>query len=125
VLVAVPVMLLGTVAPYANRLAIGRVSEAGRVTGGLYAVSTAGSLVGTFLAALLLIPLIGTHRTFLVFALLLAIVAAPWVGPRRFLLVPAAIGALLAAPPAAIGASAGGAKVIYETETPYQYARVL
>jgi spermidine synthase len=125
VLVAVPVMLLGTVAPYANRLALGRVAEAGTVTGNLYAISTAGSLVGTFVAALLLIPLIGTHRTFLTFALALAVVAAAWAGSRRLLLVPLAVGALLAVPPAAVGADAGGAKVLYETETPYQYARVL
>jgi spermidine synthase len=125
VLVAVPVMLLGTVAPYANRLALGRVDDAGTVTGSLYAISTAGSLVGTFMAALLLIPLIGTHRTFLVFALMLAVVAAPRVGSRGFLLVPVAIAALLAVPPAAVGSSVAGAKVIYETETPYQYARVL
>src|ERR1700716_4574535 len=42
VLVAVPVLLLGTVAPYANRLALGRVAGAGTVTGRLYAISTAG-----------------------------------------------------------------------------------
>ena len=124
-LVAVPVMLLGTVAPYANRLALGRVADAGTVTGSLYAISTAGSLVGTFLAALLLIPLVGTHRTFLIFALALAVVAAPWVGSRRCLLVPLAIGALLAVPPAAIGAGVAGGKVIYEAETAYQYARVI
>ncbi|MGI8505478.1 MAG: spermidine synthase [Solirubrobacteraceae bacterium] len=125
VLVAVPVMLLGAVAPYANRLTVVAVTETGRVTGGLYAISTAGSLVGTFLAALALIPLIGTHRTFIVFALALALVAAPGLGLRRFLLVPAAIAALLAVPPAAIGASVNGGKVIFETETPYQYARVV
>jgi spermidine synthase len=125
VLVAVPVLLLGCVAPYANRLAVGRLAETGTVTGGLYAISTAGSLVGTFLSALLLIPLIGTHRTFLVFALALAAVAAPGIGSRRFLLVPLAVGALLAVPPAAVGADVAGGKVIYETETHYQYARVL
>src|SRR5205085_2637253 len=76
VLVAVPVLLLGTVAPYANRLALGTVTETGTVTGHLYAISTAGSLLGTFASALLLIPLIGTHRTFLVFAFALALVAA-------------------------------------------------
>ncbi|HEY2162237.1 MAG TPA: fused MFS/spermidine synthase, partial [Solirubrobacteraceae bacterium] len=47
VLVAVPVLLLGTVAPYANRLSLGRVTDTGTVTGNLYAISTAGSLVGT------------------------------------------------------------------------------
>jgi spermidine synthase len=125
VLVAVPVLLLGTVAPYANRLSLGQVAEAGTVTGRLYAISTAGSLVGTFASALLLIPLIGTHRTFLVFALALALVAAPLAGSRRFWLVPAAVAALLAVPPAAIGASVAGARVMLATETPYQYARVL
>ncbi len=124
-LVAVPVLLLGTVAPYANRLALGRVADTGTVTGGLYALSTAGSLVGTFASALALIPLIGTHRTFSVFALALAIVAAPGAGSRRLLLVPVAVAALLAVPPAAIGAGVKGARVIFSTETPYQYARVL
>ena len=124
-LVAVPVLLLGMVAPYANRLAVERVADTGTVTGRLYAISTAGSLVGTFLAALLLIPLIGTHRTFLVFAVALAIAAAVGAGSWRFLVVAGAIGALLAVPPAAIGADVVGARVIYSTETQYQYARVL
>jgi spermidine synthase len=125
VLVAVPVMLLGTVAPYANRLALGRVADTGTVTGRLYAISTAGSLVGVFASALLLIPLIGTHRTFVVFAFALAVVAAPWVESKLFLLVPVAVGALLAVQPAAIGAGVAGARVIFSAETPYQYARVL
>ncbi len=125
VLVAVPVMLLGAVAPYANRLTVTAVADTGKVTGGLYAISTAGSLLGTFLAALALIPLIGTHRTFLAFAVALALVAAPGVSRRRFLVVPVALAALLAIPPAAIGASVNGGKVIFETETPYQYARVV
>jgi spermidine synthase len=125
VLVAVPVLLLGTVAPYANRLALGRVAETGTVTGSLYAISTAGSLLGTFLAALLLIPLIGTHRTFIVFAFALTAVAAPWMGSRRFLLIPLTMVALLFVPPPTVGAGTAGGKVIYETETPYQYARVV
>ena len=59
VLVAVPVLLLGAVSPYAIRLAVKSVEEAGTVAGRLYALSTAGSLVGTLLSALLLIPLVG------------------------------------------------------------------
>ncbi len=126
VLVAVPVLLLGMVAPYANRLAVARVADTGTVTGRLYAISTAGSLLGTFLAALLLIPLIGTHRTFLVFAASLAVVAAAGAGSWRFLVVGLAIAALLAVPPMAIGADVGGGgRVIFSTETQYQYARVL
>ncbi len=125
VLVAVPVLLLGMVAPYANRLAVARVADTGTVTGRLYAISTAGSLLGTFLAALLLIPMIGTHRTFLVFAAALALTAALGAGSWRFLVVAAAIAALLAMLPSAVGADVAGARVIYSTETDYQYARVL
>jgi spermidine synthase len=125
VLVAVPVLLLGMVAPYANRLALRRVGDTGTVTGGLYAVSTAGSLLGTFAAALLLIPFIGTHRTFIAFALVLSILAAAASASWRLMIVPIAVGALLAIPPPAVGSDVPGARVIFETETPYQYVRVL
>lgn len=125
VLVAVPVMLLGTVAPYVSRLSVQSVSETGRTIGNLYAISTVGSLVGTFLAALLLIPTIGTHRTFIVFALGLALVSVPGLRLRRFWVIPLLVGGSLAIPPAAIGAGVAHGRVIYETETQYQYARVV
>jgi spermidine synthase len=125
VLVAVPVMLLGTVAPYANRLTVERIADTGRTTGNLYAISTAGSLVGTFLAALLLIPLIGTHRTFIAFALTLAVAATLGLRSVRVLIVPVAVAASLAIPPAAIGAAVRGGRVIFSAETQYQYARVV
>src|SRR5690349_21714048 len=44
VLVAIPILLLGAVSPWALRLAIDSVEEAGTVAGRLYALSTAGSL---------------------------------------------------------------------------------
>ena len=75
VLIAVPVGVLGTVAPYAMRLSVTAVEEAGRVSGRLYAISTLGSLAGVFLAALVLVPFAGTRRTFLVFAAALGLVA--------------------------------------------------
>ena len=122
VLVAVPVLLLGCVAPYAIRLSVVTVEEAGRVSGRLYAISTVGSLVGVFLAALALIPLVGTRRTFLVFALALAVVAVFGLA-RRAVLAPLVLAALLAIPVGTVKAG-GDARVIYEAETPYQYARV-
>jgi spermidine synthase len=124
-LVAIPVLLLGTVAPFAIRLSLERTQEAGSVSGRLYALSTAGSLLGTFLAALVLIPFAGTHRTFLAFALALAIVAVAGL-PRRSLVVPAVLAVLLALPPGGVDLQiAAGGRVIYETETQYQYARVI
>jgi spermidine synthase len=58
--------------------------------------------------------------------LLLAVAAAAGAGSWRFLVVGLAIAALLAVPPTAIGADVGGGgRVIFSTETQYQYARVL
>jgi spermidine synthase len=125
VLVAGPVLLLGAVAPYAIRLSVTDVATSGATAGRLYAISTAGSLVGTFTAALLLIPFAGTRRTFLIFAFALALVAALGMR-RRWLVVPLALAALIALPPGKIKpAEAGAARVVYETDTEYQYARVL
>jgi spermidine synthase len=122
-LVCVPIGLLGAVAPFAIRLTVGSVTEAGRVSGRLYAISTVGSLVGTFLAALVLIPLIGTRHSFLTFALALALVALVGL-PRVAVVVSIAIGALWLVPVGTVGPSADG-RVIFEEETPYQYARVI
>jgi spermidine synthase len=123
ILVATPVLLLGTVAPYAVRLSVRSVEEAGRVAGRLYAVSTLGSLAGVFLSALVLIPLVGTRRTFLTFALALALVAVPALG-RRFVLAPVAVAALLAVPVGTVKTT-GSARVIWDHDTEYQYARVV
>jgi spermidine synthase len=123
VLIAAPVLLLGAVAPYAVRLSVRTVDEAGHVAGRLYAISTLGSLAGVFLSALLLVPFVGTRRTFLAFALALALVAAFGLA-RRFVLAPAAVALLMALPVGTVKAVDGG-RVIWERETPYQYARVV
>ena len=127
VLVAVPVLLLGTVSPWAIRLGVQSVEEAGTVAGRLYALSTAGSLVGTLVSALVLIPLVGTRRTFLIFALAIAIVAVLGLRPvRRFAVAPAVIAALIALPVGTLKAKTDeDAHVVHEAETEYQYARVL
>jgi spermidine synthase len=123
ILVAVPVTLLGAAAPWAVRLAVGEVDRAGEVVGRLYAISTAGSLLGTMISALLLIPLLGTQRTFFVFALALALVASLGIGWRS-VFVPAALALALAIPVGTIKAADGG-RVLYEAETTHQYARVV
>jgi spermidine synthase len=128
VLVAVPVLMLGAVSPWAIRLGVGEVGEAGRVAGRLYALSTAGSLFGTLIAALVLIPLVGTRRTFLIFALAIAVLAVWGLRPvRRYALAPAAIAVLLALPVGTLKAAeeGSGSRLVYETDTQYQYARVV
>jgi spermidine synthase len=124
VLLAVPILMMGTVAPFAIRLSVGSVEESGQVAGRLYAISTIGSLAGVFLSALLLIPLVGTQRTFIAFALAMSIVAATAL-PRRWWLVPLALAAALAIPTGGIKDDADNGRVIHETDTEYQYARVI
>lgn len=75
ILFIVPVTLLGTISPFAIRLAIIDSRQAGRISGQIYAISTLGSFIGTFLPVLVLIPLVGTTLTFLVFSLFLTLVA--------------------------------------------------
>ncbi len=122
-LVAVPVLLLGAVSPWAIRLSVDTVEDAGRTAGSLYALSTIGSLLGTFLSALVLIPLIGTQRTFIGMALCVALVAALTL-PRKHLLVPAGIALLLFIPTGTTKA-AEGARILEERETADQYVRVI
>ena len=123
VLVAVPLLLLGAVSPWATRLKLASVEESGVVAGRLYAVSTIGSLVGVFFVSLWAIEAIGTQRTFLVLATVPAVVSAAGLG-ARFFIVPLALIAALAIPPGTTKPADGG-RVLYETETPYQYARVI
>ena len=122
-LIAIPVGLAGTCAPWAIRLAVPDVEHSGRVAGRLYAISTVGSLLGTMLAALVLIPLVGTQRTFLAFALLLAIVAAAGLGWRAAA-APVAVAAAMAIPVGTVKATDEGT-VIFETDSEHQYIRVI
>ncbi len=77
---------LGFVAPYAVKLRMGSLGEAGRTVGRLYALSTIGSIIGTFLAGFVLLPFLGTNRTlYLITAVLLlvAILIVPFKIERR------------------------------------------
>jgi spermidine synthase len=120
-LFAPAVVLLGTVSPFAIRLALHDVGEAGATAGRFYALSTSGSLVGTFLPALLLIPLIGTQRTLLLTAAVLAASGSILLGLRS-LAVAVALSALLLIPPGALKASPG---LVHEETSLYQYVQVV
>ena len=115
-----PVTALGAAAPFLVRLALDTVAEAGRVAGRLYALSTAGSLAGTFLAALVTIPWLGTQRT-LRRHRGRASPSAPGCccSEAAWLLAPVAVAALLAVPPPHVK------NAIYQTESRYQYIRVV
>jgi len=127
-LFAVPVTLLGTISPYATRLALRQVAAAGNVSGRIYAISTVGSIAGTFLPTLVLIPTIGTKWTILLLSLLL--LATALIGLIRlgrlnaaFAAMPAAVLALALVVPGGVVKSVPG--MIYQRESPYNYIQVV
>lgn len=130
ILFSVPITLLGTVSPFAIRLSIQNPSEAGSVAGRLYALSTLGSFVGTFLPVLVLIPLIGTTLTFLLLSIILFVVAFGGLGRvaglrhvARFAWMPLVIiAAVLLWGDTPFKRTSGQ---IYESESAYNYIEVL
>jgi spermidine synthase len=56
-------VLLGFVTPYAVKLKMSDLADSGKTVGRLYALSTVGSILGTFLAGFFLIPFVGSTRT--------------------------------------------------------------
>jgi spermidine synthase len=129
VLFSVPVTLMGCISPFAIRLAIQDIKAAGNISGRLYAISTLGSIIGTFLPVLWLIPSIGTARTFFVFAaaLLLVALAGLWLSDRRtavrYLWMPPALIVLYVLGTGLSIKNTPGQ--IYERESAYNYIQVV
>ncbi|HSI87604.1 MAG TPA: fused MFS/spermidine synthase [Pyrinomonadaceae bacterium] len=76
---------LGFVLPYAAKLRIASIDTAGNTVGRLYALSTVGSIVGTFAAGFFMIPQVGSVRSlYLIAGLLfvLSVLLTPFVFSR-------------------------------------------
>ena len=71
----VPGIFLGTISPYAIRLAATTLSTVGSTAGTLYALSTCGSIFGTLLTAFYLIPAIGVSNIVHCLGITLAVLA--------------------------------------------------
>lgn len=63
--------LLGFISPYVTRLHVQSLATVGKQLGSMAALSTIGSIVGTFLAGFWLIPLLGTEHLLLILSLIL------------------------------------------------------
>ena len=145
-LFAIPMILLGCVSPFAIRLRIAQVGTSGRTSGQLYAISTAGSILGTFLPVLWLIPNYGTRNTFFIFAVALLLVSilgflvtnfdnrGPRLGRIRrdkgllsiFLLIPMTLAMVsVQGPIKPPGGSNGGGMLLAERESAYNYIQVV
>jgi MFS family permease len=60
-LLLVPLTLIGTFSPFGVRLLLEERTKAGRVTGWVYGISTAGNIIGTLATTFALIPTMGTR----------------------------------------------------------------
>jgi predicted membrane-bound spermidine synthase len=128
-LFAIPVTLLGCVSPFAIRLGIRDVQGSGEVAGRLYALSTGGSILGSFLPVLFLIPTIGTRRTFATLAatLLVVVVAGLLRDCRHWDALAGVVALALVlwigfAPAGPVKAAPG---LVYETESAFNYIQVV
>lgn len=129
ILFIAPITLLGMISPYAIRLSVDDAAKAGQISGQIYAVSTLGSFIGTFLPTLIFIPTIGTRLTFALFGMTLLIVAL--IGLARFasrgemlkmLWMPLLLALIaFAFSNSALKANEGQ---VYETESEYNYIQV-
>lgn len=126
VLFAAPVILLGCVSPFAIRLLLRDVETGGNTAGRVYALSTAGSILGTFLPVFWFIPTYGTRPTLEGFGLALVAVSIAGLWPRRKLYASFAVAVLVAwiflpsgIKPPQIG------RLLYEKESAYGYIQVV
>ena len=128
ILFGLPVVLMGSATPYAIRLLLPQVPTAGGAAGSLYAVSTAGSLLGAYLPVLWLIPRLGTASSLLILGATLLLVASGGLllsgrpRDRLFLLLPLL---LIAAWPLSQGTLKATPGQLYETESAYNYIEVV
>jgi spermidine synthase len=129
-LFCVPVTLLGCVSPFAIRLCTRQVSSSGATAGNLYALSTAGSIVGVFGTVFVLFAVLGTRGTFLTFSITLlgGAVAGLLLESGRFPALRYAALLIIIAALAAFdsgGVVKAAAGLVYETESPYNFIQVI
>src|SRR2546430_718248 len=116
------------VSPFVIRLRIRQLETAGNAAGAVYALSTLGSILGTFIPVFWLIPTFGTRPTIFILAFALGAISAAGLlggGRRRlYLLLPVVIAVLALFAGGSIRAAAYGAR-LYEAESAYNYIQVV
>jgi spermidine synthase len=131
-LMAVPMLLFGCISPFAIRMRTQNIRSSGETAGNIYALSTVGSIAGSFLPVLVLIPLFGTRATFMIMGAALMVLSLIGLvagrGGRRIALVAVL---LIGSLGLHASTSAGSIKppyrgaLIEEVESDYNYIQVL
>lgn len=84
VLFAFPLFLLAMTSPFVIRLSEVKPEKIGSISGNVFAISTIGSIIGTFLPTLWLIPTFGTRITIFICAFILLAVSLVGLLKRRW-----------------------------------------
>lgn len=130
-LFAAPVTLLGMASPFAIRLAVVDAADAGRTSGAIYAISTLGSLLGTFSPVLFFLPQFGTITTFVIFSAMLWLWAFAMLarinGLRalRWAWMPLIVLGFMLLVTGPLRAAPAGQTLLYDRESAYNYIQVL
>lgn len=125
-LFAVPSFLLGMVSPFIIRLRASSLGEVGHTTGSVYAISTFGSIIGTFLPTFVTIPYLGTKKTFMLVAVFLVILSLVTLLDAKKKLQAAGVLIIVSVLFWTSGTSIqAGDGVIYEGESIYNYIQVI
>ncbi len=119
----IPFVMLGMISPWLIKLANKQLATTGRIAGNIYAWSTIGSLLGTFIPTWITVPLIGSKISILIFAGLMGLTAAIGLGKIKWALPGAMI--LLFALILKPGYYTRDKSIIAEAETPIEYLRVM
>lgn len=78
-LFAFPSILLGMVSPYAVKLKMKNVNLSGTTVGNLYAISTIGSIAGTFMSGFILVPYLGSIKILILTSVILIMTSCMFI----------------------------------------------
>lgn len=124
ILFMIPITLLAFTSPYIIKLTSKDNKTIGQTSGKVFSIGTIGSIIGTFLPALLFIPFLGSKQTILFFACLLIIISIIGLLKNKFkfasiiiLTIPLSLTNTLPVK--------SNSHTILEKESPYQYIQVI
>ena len=115
-----PIVILGMTSPFLIRI-VAQADRVGVSAGRIFGISTIGSVLGTFLPVLVLIPAIGTAKTIMIFSAALFVVTAVGFSGKTSALLSLAVLVPLLFPVPEARQTPGK---IYSTESAYQYIEV-
>ncbi|MBP6884869.1 MAG: fused MFS/spermidine synthase [Candidatus Pacebacteria bacterium] len=122
ILFGLPLMLLAMVSPFLLKLYTIGDTHVGNAAGILSAWSTIGSLLGTFVPTLWLVPTFGTRITLHILAIILVLIGC--FGLKKKYILPVVIISVVTFAFTSYPKIYSALSIVYEKETPYSHLRV-